>query len=98
MDGLRSRGVSARSADVGKIMTTCSSLARDRFAGRVRLGGFGWIVLSSVLLGAAVIASAGTGEGVASGATPPSVSAPSVTWGARGPHNHVCEDALDGRA
>jgi len=79
-------------------MTTCSRLARDRFAGRVRLGGFGWIVLSSVLLGAAVIASAGTGEGVASGATPASLSAPSVTWGPHGPHNDVCEDAFDGRA
>jgi hypothetical protein len=51
-----------------------------------------------VLLGAGVIASAGTGEGVASAAPPASPSAPSVTWGAHGPHNDVCEDAFDGRA
>jgi hypothetical protein len=68
---------------------------RDPPGDWVRLG---LIVLSSVLLGAGVIASAGTGEGVAAAATPATPSAPSVTWGTHGPHNDVCEDAFDGHA
>ena len=92
--GLRTGGVSGPVGRWRGIVTGCLHSVCDRFRVQARLG---WSVLSSVLLGAGVIASAATGEGVASAAPPATPSAPSVTWGTHGPHNEVCEDAFEGR-